>query len=171
MKKEDLPVSDNPSKESDLKMATPRAASSYSLPKGIPTFDIETSTIFEFDVWDEDWERFLRVTGLDSASSQMQVDLMLSGFSTPTKALIKKFPLTPEERMQEKVIREKLRAFIRGSVSRVIERRKLRRRRQLPNEDVDVYLMELREIIKNCEFCEECSETVLCDQVAEGLRN
>lgn len=152
-------------------MATARPASSYSLPKGIPSFDVETSTIFEYEVWEDDWERYLRVTGLESASPQMKVDLMLSGFSTPTKGLIKKFDLSDQEREDEQLIRQKLKSFIRGSVSRLIERRKFRRRTQKPNEDIDVFVMELREIMKTCEFCDKCAETVMCDQVAEGLRN
>ena len=57
-------------------------------------------------------------------------------------------------------------------MNETVERHKLRKRTQKQGESVDDYVIELRELVKTCNFCsDKCTEKAIRDQLVEGLHD
>ena len=84
--------------------------------------------------------------------------------------ILRNLGLTAEQLADAAVIVEQLKKYARGQLNESVERRNFRKRMQQSGESVGDYIVELRDLVKTCNFCDDkCVEKVLRDQLIEGL--
>ena len=65
---------------------------------------------------------------------------------------------------------EALETFARGVVNETMERHTFNNRTQEDGEKFDEYLTEIKLLSKNCNFCNQCYESLLRDRIVGGIK-
>ncbi|XP_033099362.1 uncharacterized protein LOC117103011 [Anneissia japonica] len=69
----------------------------------------------------------------------------------------------------DKIIRA-MEQYGQGQINESVERKRFRARTQGPDEDFDDFLVSLRDLVSDCNFCNaDCEKKAIRDQILEGL--
>ena len=136
----------------------------------LPKLDLDVDRGTDFHAWHQQWLAYRSLSGLSTEAAAKQVQALQLCFSRETLNVVDNLGLTTEQKQDQAQIITALKAYVDGLVNESVERRNLRQRTQHPSETFDDFLVALCELAKTCNFCNECLQKALRDQI-EGLND
>ena len=134
-----------------------------------PKLDIEIDRGSNFTTWKNKFKAYRRLSKLDKASEETQVDVLTLCMSSETIRVVDNLGLPPSDQKDCLKIIDALERHVNGQINVTVERFNFRQRRQDKSEPFDDYLITLRELAKTCRFCnDKCTEAAIRDQIIEG---
>lgn len=146
----------------------------------IPRLDLATDTIDEFDAWQATIEAYFEALGIQASENDNPIRrtqkranrraCMLNSFSSATFNKYKNLPLTEDQLRDPEAVIQALREHLIGQVNVIVERNHFWTRQQKEGESFADYIMELRDLMRTCAFCEHADD-LLRDKIVLGVRN
>ena len=136
-----------------------------------PTLDLSVDRYAAFQAWNEKWQDYVMLTGLAEKAPEYQAAMLRYTFSEETRMIYESLSLKEEEKKDAQQILEKMKSFSKGIVNETMERHTFNNREQHEDELFDDYLTDLRMLMKNCNFCENCIDGLLRDRIVNGIRD
>ena len=133
--------------------------------------DLSVDRGASFRAWKTRWKDFCTLSGLTSQPTAVQLAMMRSCLSDDTIRVVENMGLSQEESADMNVILERLERHAVGQVSQVMQRRAFNLRRQEVGETFDDYVTCLRELSKDCGFCDNCRDSYIRDRIVIGIRD
>ena len=125
----------------------------------------------------ENWKRFKKrwsncalLIDLNKEKRELQVALFENCLSDDALKTLEGFKFDTEE--NERTITQILDAFekyIIGETNQTLERFKFAKRQQAKGEPIEKFIADLRVMLKTCDYCNACSDSVLRDQIVVGV--
>ena len=145
-------------KEKEVKMP-------YTFRKSdLPVLDLEVDRGADFTSWSESWESYMRLSGLQDEQPATKVDALKQCLTRGSLRIMNNLGLTATQLADVTQIVDAFKTYAQGQINESVERRNLRKRTQQPGESVDDYMVELRELVKTCNFCTDtCIDKALRD--------
>ena len=136
-----------------------------------PKLDLSVDRYNAFTVWKDRFDDYAIVSKLDQEDPAYQCSILRYCFTEDTRKIYNTLTMTELERKDSKVIMTKLEEFAKGTVNETMERHIFYHRHQDEGEPFDDYLTELKNLRKNCNFCDTCTNGLLRDQIVGGIRD
>ena len=142
-----------------------------------PAFDLEEYKD-AFEAWEAQWKLFLRLSNIDigvevSARPSYKANIIKSCLSRHTLTALKRSGLTEAQLDDPDAITEYLRARANAGRNCHVWRQRFGNRVQRPNEVLDDWLCDLRNVARKCEFfadcCTKCETANILAQVIRGV--
>ena len=138
----------------------------------LPVLDLEVQRGADIDDWCATWQSYRRLSGLKDEPALTQVDALTQCLTAGSLRILRNLGLTDDQLADAAIIVERLKCYARGQLNESVERRNFRNRMQQPGETVNDYMVELRNLVRTCNFCgDTCTEKALRDQLIEGLHD
>ena len=109
------------------------------------------------------------ISRLNTQSTDYQTAMLLNSIGTEALKVYNGFVFSPDETRDVTHIIRKFDEHIIGQLNETYERYKFNCRNQTPGESVDSFVTALRNLAKNCYFCECTRESLLRDRVIMGI--
>ena len=119
----------------------------------------------EFKNWKSQWEAFVRLSKLDQADPQTQVDILTLACSAGTWKKIQNMGLTSAQMKSVPDILKAVDKYAQGQVNEVIESRNFHLRVQEPGESFYDFLTSLRDLASTCNFCDCSHDRLIRDRI------
>ena len=144
-----------------------------------PPFDLDDYKD-SFDLWEHQWINFLELSTIDTALDEglrpkYKASMLKSCLSKHTLFAVLSSGLTSAQLQDPKKIIETLRNRCNAGRNRHLWRAKFVQRTQRPNETLDDWLCDLRDLARKSEFTADCSATCgstrILGQLIHGINN
>lgn len=146
----------------------------------IPRLDLSVDTIDDFDAWRATLEAYFDAVNIQHDETDGETlslkkmagrrACMLNAFTSATFRKYKNLPLTDQEFRDPETVMNAIREHVLGQVNIIVERNRFWKRQQSEGESFNDYVMQLRDLMRTCKFCEH-SEDLLRDKIVLGVRN
>ena len=116
------------------------------------------------------WSNYALLIDLNKEKRELQVALFENCLSDDALKTLEGSKFDTEE--NERTITQILDAFekyIIGETNQTLERFKFAKRQQAKGEPVEKFIADLRVMLKTCDYCNACSDSVLRDQIVVGV--
>ena len=155
------------------------APASGSNPARVPAFlsgikppnslNFEGNKLEHWPLWKQQWANYVVISRLDAQSQDYQTAMLLNSIGTDALKVFNGFVFAPNEARDVSNIIRKFDEHIIGQLNETYERYRFNCRNQTPGEAVDAFITALRNLAKNCNFCECMRESLLRDRVIMGI--
>ena len=155
------------------------APASGSNPARVPAFlpgikpqnslNFEGNKLEHWPLWKQQWANYVVISRLDTQSQDYQTAMLLNSIGTDALKVFNGFVFAPNETRDVSNILRKFDEHIIGQLNETYERYRFNCRNQTPGEAVDAFITALRNLAKNCNFCECMRESLLRDRVIMGI--
>ena len=117
------------------------------------------------------WKNYAIITNLAQQSPQYQVALLLHVMGDQALKTYNGFQFTAgeDDRTVDEILK-KFDEFAVGEVNETYERYLFNKRNQNDGETFEGFLTALRLLVKSCNFCDNCNDSVLRDCIVPGIR-
>ena len=109
------------------------------------------------------------ISRLNTQSTDYQTAMLLNSIGTEALKVYNGFVFAPDETRDVMHIIRKFDDHIIGQLNETYERYKFNCSNQTPGESVDSFVTALRNLAKNCNFCECMRDSLLRDRVIMGI--
>ena len=124
-----------------------------------------------FITWKSRWQDYALLSKLSTKEPDIQMAVFRSCLDDETLKIMRQLTVAEgDEKDPDKYI-EKLEEHANGLLNVTIERRNLNLRIQQEGETFDDFLISLKELLKTCNYCENCADFVIIDRIVIGLRD
>ena len=107
----------------------------------------------------------------DGAEPRVQIAALRDCLTDDTVRVLRNLELSETDRIDVEKSIDALEKYANGQVNEVIERKKFNERVQAQGESFDDFLTSLKELVRSCNFCNECRDSLIRDRVIMGLRS
>ena len=155
------------------------APTSGSNPARVPAFlsgitppnslKFEGNNLEHWPLWKQQWANYVVISRLDTQSQDYQTAMLPNSIGTDALKVFNGFVFAPNEARDVSTIIRKFDEPIIGQLNETYERYRFNCRNQTPGEAVDAFVTALRNLAKNCNFCECMRESLLRDRVIMGI--
>lgn len=132
-------------------------------------FSTEGNVSANWKLFEQKWKNFAIISYLDKEPQSYQRALFLNSLTDDAFRLYNgfKFASTDENQTVDEII-DAFNAYAVGEASVTYERFVFHKIKQGELESVDTFIAALRVLIKTCEFCDTCVDSILRDQIVLG---
>ena len=143
------------------------------LPQAVPPtpLSLQDNKIENWTLWKQVWQNFLIVARLDAQPAEYKVALFLSYVGVDALRMYNSMKFDEGENGTVEGIIKKFDEVLIGEINETYERYVFNSRSQKEGENIDAYVTTLRNLTKNCNFCECLSDTLLRDRIVIGIRD
>ncbi|KAJ8917065.1 hypothetical protein NQ315_012984 [Exocentrus adspersus] len=113
---------------------------------------------------------YLTATGATSQTQETRIAIFLYCIGEQVYEIYEKMELTAEEKGNYKLLISKFEEYFMPKNNKSVETHKFNTRLQLPGENFDNYLTELRKLAANCDF-ETYKDRLITDRIVSGVRD
>ena len=155
------------------------APASGSNPARVPAFlsgikppnslNFEGNKLEHWPLWKQQWANYVVISRLDTQSQDYQTAMLLNSIGTDALKVFNGFVFAPNEARDVSNIIRKFDEHIIGQLNETYERYRFNCMNQTPGEAVDAFITALRNLAKNCNFCDCMRESLLRDRVIMGI--
>lgn len=117
----------------------------------------------------EDWQIYAVATGCMEKSTEIQAATLLHCVGKETREILRNTEVSSEEMKDSVHIIKKLDDYFIPKTNKSIERHRFNNRVQMPGENFDSFIGDLRKLAKNCDFG-GMKEELLTDRIVCGIR-
>ena len=135
-------------------------------------FILGPNPIESWKLFKQRWDSYAILTNLSARPHKVQVALLTSRLADDALKTLNGFKFdTAEDARTVKEIMDKFQEFVIGEVNETYERYVFNKRDQTEGETFDAYLADLRSLVKTCNYCANCSDSLLRDRIVFGVRS
>eukprot|EP00914_Ancora_sagittata_P015152 GHVO01029710.1.p1 GENE.GHVO01029710.1~~GHVO01029710.1.p1 ORF type:complete len:1206 (-),score=132.44 GHVO01029710.1:398-4015(-) len=125
-----------------------------------------------FKQWKGCWERYILLSGAKQKSEEYQIALLLHCLGPACVQIFEAFTFSAtEDATKIKDVAGKFEKHFSESTKDFIERIKFYRRAQQEHESFDVFLGDLKAMVKTCGFCNCIQDTLILDRIIMGHKD
>lgn len=133
---------------------------------------IDSNVSTNWKLFKQKWHNYAIITYLDRQPVAYQTALLLHTLGDEALKIHNGFQFaTPEEQRTTAEIIQSFDNYAVGEVNETYERYVFHTRKQEESESMEAYIAALRTLIKTCNYCDNCLNSVLRDQIVLGIRN
>ena len=135
-----------------------------------PALVIDTHVSENWKLFKQKWNNYSVITNLSAHPDLYQVALFLHTIGDEALKVYNglEFDSNDMDRTVEEII-EKFEDFAVGEVNETYERFVFNKREQKPEENFDSFLSSIRTLIKSCNYCHTCVDSILRDRIVLGI--
>ena len=133
------------------------------------TLNFDCNKLEHWPLWKQQWANYVVLSRLNTQSTDYQTAMLLNSIGTEALKVYNGFVFAPDESRDVTHIIRKFDEHIIGQLNETYERYKFNCRNQTPGESVDSFVTALRNLAKNCNFCECMRDSLLRDRVIMGI--
>ena len=118
------------------------------------------------------WRNYVKLTGLDTKPKDIQVAMLESHLGEEALRIYDGLPFdsTPQDRTMEEIL-VAMKNYAVGKENESYERFIFRTKYQEENETFNDFYASLRKLSGSCNFCAQCRDSEIRDQIVIGIRN
>ena len=124
-----------------------------------------------FILWKKKWKTFATISKLDKESADYRVSMLTSCLDDDGLQVVETLDLSEDDQKSVEAVIAALEKYVQGEVNVTMERHLFRNRRQEDGESFKDFLMDLKLLLKTCDFCVACHDGILVDGIIEGIRS
>ena len=126
----------------------------------------------EWKLWKQLWTNYAVVANITARDDQYQKALFLCTIGREALEIYNAFQYEEgQDRDKVAIIISKFDQYFMGDINETYERFKYNQRNQEESESFGVYLTELRNMMKTCNFCGCLTDSLLRDRIVLGIRD
>ena len=144
-------------------------ASSFSTRHMAPKLDIEHMKSKDFEVWLQQWNDFVHLSGLDKKNAETKMRQLRAAMTPNTLLKLGRLKLEQGRQNDVAYMIDKIQTLLSELTNVAVERRIFRSRLQREQEDISSYYVVLQSLIKDCKFCTACVDDNIKDAMLTGL--
>ena len=131
---------------------------------------LASSPVENWKLFRQRWKTFALLSQLHLLETNLQVAMFLHVLDDEALRIYNGFYFETDEddRTLEEVI-AKFTEFVIGEENETYERFKFNQRQQSSTETFDNFLADLRGLVKSCNFCDNCRDSLIRDKVVTGI--
>ena len=155
--------------------APPIVAQQERLPNPIPGIRPPAELIVEGNIGDnwklfkQKWINYSIITNLEAHPRRYAVALFLHTIGDNALKIYNGFTFPNEENITVADIIAKFDTFAVGETNETYERFLFNKRNQLDCESFETFLAAIRSLVKTCNYCENCIDSILRDRIVLGI--
>ena len=135
-------------------------------------FSLGSNILEKWKIFKQRWKTYAVLSNLESQPAEVQVALFLHVLADDALKVHNGFQFdTDESHRKVSEIIDKFEAFAVGEVNETYERYLFNQRSQEEGELFDKFLSDLRSLIKTCDYCDKCNNSILRDRIVLGIRD
>ena len=139
-------------------------------PPSAPVLD--TNIAENWKLFRQKWKNYAIISNLNKQESSYQVALLLHTLGDDALKVYNGFVFaTPEDDRTVNEIIDKFNEYAVGEVNETYERYIFNQRCQREEESFESFLAAIRALIKSCNFCNTCLDSILRDRIVLGIRD
>ena len=144
-----------------------------NLPQAVPPsrLSLKENKVENWKLWKQTWENFLIVGRLQTQAEDYRRALLLSYIGNDALRVYNSMQFENDEARTVANIIKKFDDFIIGTVNETYERYRFNSRNQLEGESVDDFVTALRDLSRECGFCDCLGDSLLRDKIVFGIRD
>ena len=123
-----------------------------------------------YRLWRQRWDDYAMLAGLASKPRNLQMAILRTCLSDEALTVVANMDV-PEAQHNVTSMVEYLERYARGQVNEVLERRTFNMCTQQDGETFDDFATRLRDLSRDCGFCDQCRESLIRDRIVVGLRD
>ena len=132
-------------------------------------FCLGDNNLRQWKLFKQRWTGYSSLTELGRQPIEKQRSFFLQLLDDDALELFNSFTLSDDCNV-DAIIKEFDKAII-GTVNVTYERFQFNRRQQEDGESFDVFLADIQRLIKTCEYCAKCKDSILKDKIVVGVRD
>ena len=117
--------------------------------------------------WKSSFEMYRKISELEKKAQDMQIITLKYTMGSKCEEIIRTMNLSDEESKSYETVMKKFDEYFKPKRNELRLRREFQSRKQLPGEDMEVYLRELYKLAENCNFADKLDR--IRDQFIYGL--
>ena len=118
------------------------------------------------------WNNYAIITNLNAHNREYQVALFLHTLGDQALKIYDGFTFaTPADQRTVAEIIDKFDAFAVGEINETYERFIFNKRCQQEGESFECFLAAIRTLVKTCNYCQNCLDSILRDRIVVGIRD
>ena len=135
-------------------------------------FVMDSNVTENWKLFKQKWRNYSIITNLSRQTEQYQVALLLHTLGDDALRAYNGFSFvtTDENRTVDEIL-VKFDTFAIGKVNETYERFVFNKRDQKEGESFEAFHAAIRTLIKTCNFCEDCIDSILRDRIVIGIRD
>ena len=148
--------------------------SGHSIPGIRPPqpLNIDSNVTENWKLFRQKWTNYAIITNLNKHNDQYQVALFLHTLGDEALRVYNGFHFTSSEEYRKvDEILSKFDSFAIGEVNETYERFVFNKRTQKEGESFESFHAAIRTLIRTCNYCEDCIDSILRDRIVIGIRD
>ena len=133
------------------------------------SLNFDGNKLEHWPLWKQQWANYVVISRLNTQPTDYQTAMLLNSVGTEALKVYNGFVFAPDESRDVTHIIRKFDEHIIGQLNETYERYKFNCRNQTPGESVDSFVTALRNLAKNCNFCECMRDSLLRDRGIMGI--
>jgi hypothetical protein len=134
-----------------------------------PKLDLSVDRYAAFKTWKVRWTDYTIITELRRKDADYQCAMLRYSFTEDTQKIYESLNLA-ETRDMDTIIGT-IETFARGIVNETLERHNFNARDQQDGETFDDFSTDVKILSKNCNFCQDCHNSLVRDRIVAGIRD
>lgn len=131
----------------------------------------DSDLCMKWKLFKQKWENYTILTNLEKQTVKYQVALLLHTLGDAALQRYNGFSFsTADEVRTTKEIIDKFDEYVVGEINETYERFMFNNRKQEDSETFDEFLSAIRVLIKTCNYCKDCIDSLLRDRIILGLK-
>ena len=136
-----------------------------------PILDLGVDRYASFKQWKARWEDYVIVSELGKKDPEYQCAMLRFTFNEETRNIYESLGLSKDDSKNVYKIIEAIEKFAKGIVNETLERHTFNNRIQEDGEKFDEFLTDLKILSRNCNFCENCHNSLIRDRIVAGVND
>ena len=124
-----------------------------------------------YRLWRQRWDDYAMLAGLAQKPPALQMAILRTCLSDEALTVVANSDAPAAQRNNLSAVLSHLERYARGQVNEVIERRTFNMCSQLEGESFDDFATRLRDLSRDCGFCDQCRDSLIRDRIVVGLRD
>ena len=124
-----------------------------------------------YRLWRQRWDDYAMLAGLAGKPPALQMAILRTCLSDEALTVVANFDTPEAQRNDIAAVLARLEQYARGQINEVIQRRTFNICEQANGESFDDFVTRLRDLSRDCGFCDRCRESLIRDRIVVGLRD
>ena len=122
--------------------------------------------------WKKRWNNYALLSALSKEERQFQIAQIENCLGDDALRTLEglKFPTAEDARTVAEII-DAFDTFVVGEVNQTLERFNFGKRQQAEGESFDKFVSDLRILMKTCDYCDNCCDSILRDRIILGIQS
>ena len=132
-------------------------------------FALGDNCVKNWKLFRQRWETYATITDLSTIAQPKKKAIFLRCLENDALEAYNSFQLSDDATIEE--ILARFEKFIIGEVNETYERYNFNKRIQETGEKFELFYADLQRLVKTCNYCESCKDSILKDRIVMGIND